>query len=51
MTTGGLPAGVSLSAAGVLSGKPSMKGTYTFTVTAVDKFGFTGTHSYTIVVS
>ena len=51
VTTGRLPAGVSLSGAGVLSGKPSTRGTYTFTVTAVDRFGFTGTHSYTIVVS
>ncbi|MHB8800362.1 MAG: Ig domain-containing protein, partial [Thermoanaerobaculia bacterium] len=50
VTTGALPAGVTLSSAGVLSGTPTVTGTFTFTVTATDANACTGTQSYTLVV-
>jgi hypothetical protein len=49
--TGTLPAGLSLSSAGVLSGTPTTAGTSNFTVTATDSGGNSGTRSYSMVVS
>ncbi len=46
-----LPPGLTLSAAGVLSGTPTTVGSYTFLVTVTDSVGATGTKSYTINVN
>jgi len=49
---GSLPNGVTLnSATGVLYGTPTTAGTSTFTVSSVDVHGYTGTKTYTLVVS
>jgi hypothetical protein len=48
---GTLPAGLSLSSAGLLSGTPSMIGSTTFTVTATDSTFDTGTITYTLLVT
>ncbi|MDR2970324.1 MAG: putative Ig domain-containing protein [Bacteroidales bacterium] len=40
MESGSLPAGLSLSAAGVISGTPTTEGTYNFTVRATNNFGY-----------
>ncbi len=49
-TAGSLPPGLSLSAAGVLSGTPTANGPSTFTVTATDANGCAGSRSYTVTV-
>ena len=46
-----LPTGLTLSSAGVLSGKPTVPGTYNFTVTATDSVGATGTKAYTVKIN
>ncbi|MGK5056656.1 IPT/TIG domain-containing protein [Janthinobacterium sp. LB2P49] len=51
VTSGSLPAGITLSASGLLSGTPMAAGSFSFTVQAVDAHAFTGTKSYTLVVS
>ncbi|MCA1713630.1 MAG: autotransporter domain-containing protein, partial [Gammaproteobacteria bacterium] len=51
VTAGSLPAGLSLSASGVLSGTPTAAGTFNFTVTATDANGFTGTQGYAITIA
>jgi hypothetical protein len=51
VTMGALPAGLTLSMAGVLSGTPLVVGTFNFTVTATSMGGFTGTRAYTLVVN
>ncbi len=51
LSTGALPAGVTLSSAGVISGTPTATGSYSFTVTATDGFGFSGSQAYTVVVN
>ncbi len=51
ITAGATPAGVTLSAAGVLSGTPTAAGTFNFTVTATDSGGFTGNRAYTVTVA
>ncbi len=43
LASGSLPAGLSLSSAGALSGKPTAGGTSSFTVKAADAYGDTGT--------
>jgi large repetitive protein len=51
--TGSLPSGITLSSAGVLAGTDSaasQPGTYSFTVTATDHAGLTGTANYSLVV-
>ncbi|MBF9221174.1 putative Ig domain-containing protein [Hymenobacter ruricola] len=52
---GALPAGLTLSAAGVLSGTPTVNGPYTFTVTATDASTgagpYTGSRSYTLSIA
>jgi hypothetical protein len=50
VTAGALPDGLDLSAAGVLSGTPTVVGTFGFTVTATDANGCTGTRVYSLVV-
>jgi hypothetical protein len=50
LTAGALPAGMSLSSAGVLSGTPTAAGTASFTVTATDANGCTGSVSVTLDV-
>ena len=51
VTAGTLPAGLSLSAAGVLSGTPSADGSYSFTVTATDAGSNTGARAYAMDVA
>jgi hypothetical protein len=52
VTGGSLPAGLTLSAGGVLSGTPTVDGAFTFTVTATDagSFGATGSRAYELAV-
>jgi hypothetical protein len=51
ITSGSLPAGLTLNATtGVVSGKPTQPGTYTFTTTVTDSTGATATATCTIVV-
>jgi uncharacterized repeat protein (TIGR03803 family) len=51
VTAGALPAGLSLSPAGVLSGTPTAAGSFPFTVTATDSLGATGSQNYAFVVT
>jgi hypothetical protein len=51
VTGGVLPAGVSLSAAGVLSGTPGAIGSYTFTVTATDANASSASRTYTLNIN
>ncbi|WP_267555774.1 Ig-like domain-containing protein, partial [Rhizobium rhizogenes] len=55
VTAGTLPAGLALSATGVLSGTPTAGGTFNFTVTATDSSTgsgpFTGSRAYNLVVN
>ncbi|MDN2695045.1 putative Ig domain-containing protein [Janthinobacterium sp. SUN073] len=51
VSSGSLPAGLSLSSSGLLSGTPTAGGSFTLTVQAADAHAFTGTQSYTLVVS
>ncbi|MBD9477644.1 fibronectin type III domain-containing protein [Pseudoxanthomonas sp. PXM02] len=51
VTAGTLPQGVSLSAAGVLSGTPTQAGTFAFTIEVRDANGFTGAQAYELVVA
>jgi hypothetical protein len=51
-TASALPAGITLSAAGVLSGTPTVTGTFPIVVTATDASGCTGTSAtYTLVIN
>jgi hypothetical protein len=49
--TGTLPAGLSLSTAGKLSGTPTAAGSFTFTVTATPTTGTGGSRQYTLLVN
>ena len=49
-TTGTLPPGLGLSSAGVLAGTPTVSGIYTFTVTATDTNGCTGSQAYNVTM-
>lgn len=51
VASGSLPAGLSLSPAGVISGTPTAAGTANFTVRVVDSLGQADTQSLSIVVS
>ncbi len=51
VTTGSLPAGLTLSSAGVLSGTPTAGGSFSFTVTATDANSITGSQAYSITAS
>jgi hypothetical protein len=46
-----LPPGLKLSKAGKISGKPTTTGEWTVSVTATDKYGYTGSATYTITVT
>ncbi len=50
-TAGTLPTGLTLSSGGAISGTPTAGGTFSFTVTATDAGGFTGSMAYTLTVS
>jgi hypothetical protein len=50
-TTSTLPAGLSLSTAGVLGGTPTQTGSFPIVVKVTDSNGCTGTSSYTLVIS
>ncbi|GAB2491139.1 hypothetical protein GCM10027082_47810 [Comamonas humi] len=47
---GVLPAGLSLSSAGVLSGTPTAVGTFNFSVQATSNNGFSGSRPYTLTI-
>jgi hypothetical protein len=49
--SGVLPSGIILNTAGVLSGTPTVTGSFPITVTANDSNNFTGARSYTLTVS
>ncbi|PWK85924.1 outer membrane autotransporter protein [Fulvimonas soli] len=51
LSAGTLPSGLALSSTGTVSGTPTTAGTYDFTVTATDGFGFTGSQAYTFTVN
>ncbi|MGI8525259.1 MAG: putative Ig domain-containing protein [Pseudolabrys sp.] len=50
LTSGTLPAGLSLSAGGVISGTPTSNGSSTFTIGAADSAGNVGSRIYTVNV-
>ncbi len=49
--TGTLPAGLTLSSAGVLSGTPTTAATYNFTVIATDSRSYTGEKAYSQIIT
>ena len=51
VTAGALPAGVSLLPTGALTGTPLVTGPFSFTVTATDANGCTGTQGYTLTIA
>jgi hypothetical protein len=51
VTAGALPAGLTLSGAGAISGTPTAAGTDSFTVTATDSLGCTGTRLYVLQIA
>ncbi|WP_160115092.1 putative Ig domain-containing protein [Bryocella elongata] len=50
-TAGTLPAGLSLSTTGVLSGTPTTTGSFTFSVMVTDKAALTATASFTVTIA
>lgn len=50
LASGTLPAGLTLSTAGIISGKPTASGTKTFVVKATDAGGSTATKQFSIVI-
>lgn len=51
LSSGTLPAGLSFSTTGQLYGSPTAVGTFSFSVTALDKYGDTGTFPFTLTVA
>lgn len=51
ISAGALPAGLTLSSAGVLSGTPTAAGSVTFTVRGTDSNGFSGSRAYSFFVA
>jgi hypothetical protein len=47
----GLPTGLSLSGSGVIGGAPTSSGTFSFTVTAVDAYGFTSSVTFSLTIT
>ncbi len=50
VTSGALPAGLALSSSGLLSGTPTASGSSSFTVTATDANGCTGSQAYSLTI-
>jgi hypothetical protein len=50
LTATGLPSGLSMNSAGLITGSPAKSGTFTVTVSASDALGGTGTASFTLTV-
>jgi hypothetical protein len=50
-SAGTLPPGLVLKTTGAIVGKPTTPGTYGFDVTVTDKYGYSGTRTFTVVVS
>jgi hypothetical protein len=51
LLSGALPSGLSLNASGLISGNPTVFGTFSFTVRATDSVGATAIASFSIVIS
>jgi hypothetical protein len=51
LTASGLPAGLSMTSAGVITGRPYKRGTFKVTVRAADALGGTGAASFTWTIS
>jgi uncharacterized protein YhjY with autotransporter beta-barrel domain len=51
ITAGALPAGMSLSSTGTLSGTPTAGGTFNFTVRGTDQNSFSGSLAYSLVIN
>lgn len=51
VSSGALPGGLTLSAAGLLSGTPTTAGTFNFTVAATDAQFGQGSQAYTVIIS
>lgn len=51
VSAGTLPAGLSLSASGLLSGTPTTAATYSFTATATDSAGDSGSQAYNVTIN
>ena len=52
LTIGSLPTGLSLNTStGAITGTSSVAGSFSFTITATDSFGATGSRAYTVVVN
>ncbi|GAB3791141.1 putative Ig domain-containing protein [Dyella agri] len=51
ITSGALPAGLSLSSSGALGGTPTAAGVYNITVTATDANRFAGSQAYTLTIA
>ncbi|MBI4850741.1 MAG: VCBS repeat-containing protein [Acidobacteria bacterium] len=51
VSLGTLPPGLTLDSTGVLSGTPTMLGTFNFTITAADSNGCAGMQAYTLTIS
>lgn len=50
-TAGNLPTGLTLSSGGLLSGSPTVAGTFSFTITATDNSGSSGSRAYSVAIS
>ncbi|RWK84062.1 MAG: autotransporter domain-containing protein [Mesorhizobium sp.] len=50
LTAGTLPAGLTLAADGSLTGTPTAAGSFNFTVTVTDAYGFTGARAYALSI-
>jgi hypothetical protein len=51
LASGALPPGIHLSRRGLLTGKPVTRGVYTFMVTAIDKYKYVATRTYSLTIS
>jgi large repetitive protein len=51
VSSGSLPAGLTLSSGGNLAGTPTEVGSFTFSITATDTNGQSGSRSYTLVIA
>jgi large repetitive protein len=51
LSAGALPGGLNLGSTGMLSGRPSVAGSFSFTVTVTDAYGFRGSREFTMAVA